>query len=73
MKFGPAGNSDRFYAEGYKSSLQAPARLAAQGFAKVACFGDKAVEAPSDQALRVHFRALKPQESIRQTRTGACI
>ena len=31
IKFGPAGNCDRFYAEGYKSSEQAPAWLAAQG------------------------------------------
>lgn len=27
LKFGPAGNSDRFYAEGYKSTLQAPGWL----------------------------------------------
>lgn len=27
LKFGPAGNSDRFYDEGYKSTLQAPAWL----------------------------------------------
>ena len=31
LAFGPAGNSDRFYAEGYKSSLQAPGWLQAQG------------------------------------------
>lgn len=29
--FGPAGNSERFYAEGYKRTAQAPAWLAAQG------------------------------------------
>ena len=31
IKFGPAGSCDRFYAEGYKSSDQAPAWIAAQG------------------------------------------
>ena len=31
IKFGPAGNCDRFYAEGYKASEQAPAWIAAQG------------------------------------------
>ncbi len=31
IQFGPAGSCDRFYAEGYKSSEQAPAWIAAQG------------------------------------------
>lgn len=31
IKFGPAGNCDRFYAEGCKASEQAPAWIAAQG------------------------------------------
>ncbi|MBR3503112.1 MAG: TIM barrel protein [Clostridia bacterium] len=31
IRFGPAGNCDRFYAEGYKASEQAPAWIAAQG------------------------------------------
>ena len=31
IKFGPAGSCDRFYAEGNKSSAQAPAWIAAQG------------------------------------------
>jgi deoxyribonuclease-4 len=31
MKFGPAGNSTRFYEEGYKRSEQAPAWIRAQG------------------------------------------
>ena len=30
-RFGPAGNCDRFYAENHKSTLEAPAWLAAQG------------------------------------------
>ena len=31
MRFGPAGNAERFYAEGFKASVQAPEWLAAQG------------------------------------------
>lgn len=31
IRFGPAGNCDRFYAEGFKNSHQAPAWIAAQG------------------------------------------
>ncbi len=31
IRFGPAGNCDRFYNEGMKSSVQAPAWIAAQG------------------------------------------
>ena len=31
LRFGPAGNSESFYAAGYKSSHQAPAWLAAMG------------------------------------------
>lgn len=31
MRFGPSGNADCFYAEGYKASLQAPQWLAEQG------------------------------------------
>ena len=31
MRFGPAGNAERFYAEGLKASVQAPEWLAAQG------------------------------------------
>lgn len=31
MRFGPSGNSDRFYAEGYKKTEQAPAWVAAMG------------------------------------------
>lgn len=31
MRFGPAGNAERFYTEGFKSSVQAPEWLAKQG------------------------------------------
>ena len=31
IRFGPAGNCDRFYEEGFKASAQAPAWIAAQG------------------------------------------
>ena len=30
-KFGPGGNSESFYAEGFKSTLQAPAWVRARG------------------------------------------
>lgn len=62
MKFGPAGNSDRFYAEGYKSSLQAPAWLAAQGLTAYEYSFGRGVSLGRETAEKL--RALSAEQGI---------
>ena len=57
MKFGPAGNSDRFYEEGYKSSLQAPQWLAALGLTAYEYSFGRGVSLSLETALKLRQQA----------------
>ena len=47
IRFGVAGNCDRFYEEGFKQSVQAPEWLSAQGLtAYIFTFGPKKTFSP---------------------------
>jgi len=53
IRFGPAGNSGRFYAEGWKSSEQAPAWIAAQGLDAYEYAAGHGLGIGEDAALRI--------------------
>jgi len=57
IKFGPAGNSDRFYNEGYKSSLQAPGWLADMGLTAYEYSFGRGVSLTQDTAERIRRKA----------------
>lgn len=57
MRFGPAGNSDRFYAEGYKSSYQAPAWLANMGLSAYEYSFGRGVALSQESAEKIRAQA----------------
>ena len=57
MFFGPAGNSDRFYEEGYKSSVQAPEWLQNMGLTAYEYSFGRGVSISLETAARVREEA----------------
>ena len=57
MKFGPAGNSDRFYAEGYKSTVQAPGWLEAMGLTAYEYSFGRGVALSAEMAEKIRLKA----------------
>ena len=57
MYFGPAGNSDRFYDEGYKSTLQAPGWLEAMGLTAYEYSFGRGVSVSEETARKVAAKA----------------
>lgn len=57
IHFGPAGNSDRFYEEGFKSSLQAPAWIASQGLNAYEYAAGRGLSISEDSARAIGERA----------------
>lgn len=53
LRFGPAGNSASFYAQGYKHTEQAPAWLAAQGLPAMEYSAGHGVAMKEETALRI--------------------
>ena len=59
MRFGPAGNAERFYAEGFKASVQAPEWLAAQGLTAYEYSFGRGVSLSHDTAAAIRAQAEK--------------
>ena len=59
MRFGPAGNAERFYAEGFKASAQAPEWLAAQGLTAYEYPFGRGVSLSDDTAAAIRAQAEK--------------
>ena len=59
MRFGPAGNAERFYAEGFKASVQAPEWLAAQGLTAYEYSFGRGVSLSDDTAAAIRAQAEK--------------
>ena len=57
MLFGPAGNSDRFYEEGYKSTLQAPGWLESMGLTAYEYSFGRGVSVSEETARKVAQKA----------------
>jgi len=53
LRFGPAGNSASFYAQGYKHTEQAPGWLAAMGLSALEYPGGRSVRLKEDTARRI--------------------
>ena len=64
MLFGPAGNSDRFYAEGYKSTLQAPGWLEAMGLTAYEYSFGRGVSVSEETARKVAEQAREHRVSV---------
>lgn len=58
-KFGPGGNSESFYAEGYKSTLQAPAWVAARGLDAYEYEAGNGISAGEDTLRKIGEEARK--------------
>ncbi len=56
LKFGPAGNSDRFYAEGYKSTVQAPGWLQRMGLTAYEYSFGRGVSLSDDMAEKIRLK-----------------
>jgi len=56
VKFGPAGNSDRFYSEGYKATLQAPAWLSGMGLTAYEYSFGRGVSLSDDMAEKIRAK-----------------
>ncbi len=59
MRFGPAGNSDRFYAEGYKTSEQAPQWLAQMGLSAYEYSFGRGVSLSEEMAQKIRQKAME--------------
>ena len=59
MRFGPAGNAERFYAEGFKASVQAPEWLAAQGLTAYEYSFGRGVSLSDDTAAAIRAQTEK--------------
>ncbi len=53
IRFGPAGNSDSFYAQGYKASWQAPAWLRGMGLSAYEYSFGRGVQLKEDMADKI--------------------
>ncbi len=53
IRFGPAGNSQRFYDEGFKSTWQAPAWLRGMGLTAYECSFGRGVQLSSEGAAKI--------------------
>ena len=61
IHFGPAGNCERFYAEGFKSSEQAPGWIAAQGLTAYEYSAGHGLALGEEKALAIGAAARKAQ------------
>lgn len=64
LKFGPAGNSDRFYAEGYKSTLQAMGWLQNMGLTAYEYSFGRGVSLSDDMAEKIRLKAIEHNISV---------
>ena len=64
LKFGPAGNSDRFYAEGYKSTLQAMGWLENMGLTAYEYSFGRGVSLSDDMAEKIRQKAEEHHISV---------
>ena len=59
LRFGPAGNADRFYDEGYKSTVQAPQWLSGMGLTAYEYSCGRGVSLSDETALKIREQAEK--------------
>lgn len=64
LKFGPAGNSDRFYAEGYKSTLQAMGWLENIGLTAYEYSFGRGVALSDEMAEKIRLKAIEHHISV---------
>lgn len=64
LKFGPAGNSDRFYAEGYKSTVQAMGWLENMGLTAYEYSFGRGVSLSDDMAEKIRKKAVEHHISV---------
>lgn len=64
LKFGPAGNSDRFYDEGYKSTLQAPGWLQKMGLTAYEYSFGRGVALSDEMAEKIRLKMEEHQISV---------